>query len=301
MKDLIVIGGGCAGLTAALYAARAGKSVLLFEAENIGGQITAAPFVDNYPGAPHISGMQFADSLFAQVTELGAEVELERVIGVEDEGDKKVVVTEDGRYDCRSVIIATGAKHKRLGLPEEERLTGHGVSYCAVCDGAFYKGRTAAVVGGGNTAFCDALFLSNLCKKVYLIHRRDTFRADAAMIERLKAVPNIEIITEAVVETLNGDGELTGLRLKSTSDGREMTLAADVLFVAIGHVPDSATYAGLVDTDEEGYIVAGEDCQTRVPGVFAAGDCRRKAVRQLTTAVADGANAAVGSWSCPVG
>ncbi|MBN1776225.1 MAG: FAD-dependent oxidoreductase, partial [Clostridiales bacterium] len=236
MKDLIVIGGGCAGLTAALYAARAGKSVLLFEAENIGGQITSAPFVDNYPGAPHISGMQFADNLFAQVTELGAEVELERVVGVEDLGDKKVVITEDGRYDCRSVIIATGAKHKRLGLPDEERLIGHGVSYCAVCDGAFYKGRTAAVVGGGNTAFCDALFLSNLCEKVYLIHRRDAFRADAAMIGRLRGVPNIEVITGTVVDAIIGENEMTGLMLKSLKDGHVYTLAADVLFVAIGHV-----------------------------------------------------------------
>lgn len=301
MKDLIVIGGGCAGLTAALYAARAGKSVLLFEAENIGGQITSAPFVDNYPGAPHISGMQFADNLFAQVTELGAEIELERVVGVEDLGDKKVVITEDGRYDCRSVIIATGAKHKRLGLPDEERLIGHGVSYCAVCDGAFYKGRTAAVVGGGNTAFCDALFLSNLCEKVYLIHRRDAFRADAAMIGRLRGVPNIEVITGTVVDAIVGENEMTGLMLKSLKDGHVYTLAADVLFVAIGHVPDSMPFAGLIDTDEEGYIVAGEDCATGVSGVFAAGDCRRKSVRQLTTAVADGANAAVGAWNCPVG
>ncbi len=301
MKDLIVIGGGCAGLTAALYAARAGKSVLLFEAENIGGQITLAPFVDNYPGAPHISGMQFADNLFAQVTELGAEVELERVVGVENLGDKKVVITEDGRYDCRSVIIATGAKHKRLGLPDEERLIGHGVSYCAVCDGAFYKGRTAAVVGGGNTAFCDALFLSNLCEKVYLIHRRNAFRADAAMIGRLRGVPNVEVITETVVDAIVGENEMKGLMLKSLKDGQVYSMTADVLFVAIGHVPDSTPFAGLIDTDEEGYIVAGEDCATGVSGVFAAGDCRRKSVRQLTTAVADGANAAVGAWNCPVG
>ena len=301
MKDLIVVGGGCAGLTAALYAARAGKSVLLFEAENIGGQITSAPFVDNYPGAPHISGMQFADNLFAQVTELGAEVELERVISVEQHGDHKTVITTDGRYDCRSVVIATGAKHRKLGLPDEERLTGYGVSYCAVCDGAFYKGRIAAVVGGGNTAFCDALFLSNLCEKVYLIHRRNTYRADAAMTERLRGVPNIEFITDTVVEALIGDKELTGLRLRSTKDGRETTLSTDVLFVAIGHVPDSAPFAELVETDREGYIIAGEDCQTVVPGVFAAGDCRLKSVRQLTTAVADGANAAIGSRGCPLG
>ncbi|MDD4095174.1 MAG: FAD-dependent oxidoreductase [Oscillospiraceae bacterium] len=300
MKDLIVIGGGCAGLTAALYAARAGKSVLLFEAENIGGQITSAPFVDNYPGLPHVSGMQFADNLFAQVTELGVEVELEKVTGIEHKGETNTVVTEEGRYDCSNVIIATGAKHKRLGLPDEERLIGHGVSYCAVCDGAFYKGRTAAVVGGGNTAFCDALFLSNLCSKVVVIHRRVAFRADAAMAERLRCVPNIEFITETVVDAIIGDNEVTGLRLKSLKDGHVYELTTDVLFVAIGHVPDSMPFSSLVEIDSEGYIVAGEDCQTGVAGVFAAGDCRRKSVRQLTTAVADGANAAVGAWSCPV-
>ncbi|MBN1891814.1 MAG: FAD-dependent oxidoreductase [Clostridiales bacterium] len=301
MKDLIVIGGGCAGLTAALYAARAGKSVLLFEAENIGGQITAAPFVDNYPGAPHISGMQFADNLFEQVTELGVEVELEQVTGIEENGTYKTVITEDGRYDSRSVIIATGARHRKLGLENEDRLTGHGVSYCAVCDGAFYKGRTAAVVGGGNTALCDALFLSNLCGKVYIIHRRDAFRADATMTRRLREVPNIEFITEKVVDALIGEDKLTGLRLKSVKDGVISEMSADVLFVAIGHVPDSKPFAGVIETDEQGYILAGEDCQTGIPGIFAAGDCRRKVVRQLTTAVADGANAAVGAWNCPVG
>lgn len=301
MKDLIVIGGGCAGLTAALYAARAGKSVLLFEAENIGGQITAAPFVDNYPGAPHISGIQFADNLFEQVTALGVEVELEKVTGIEENGTCKTVITEDGRYDSRSVVIATGAKHRKLGLENEDRLTGHGVSYCAVCDGAFYKGQTVAVVGGGNTALCDALFLSNLCGKVYVIHRRDTFRADATMTRRLREVPNIEFITEKVIDALVGQDRLTGLRLKSVKDDELSEIPADALFVAIGHVPDSDSFAGIIETDEEGYILAGEDCQTGIPGIFAAGDCRRKAVRQLTTAVADGANAAVGAWNCPVG
>lgn len=301
MKDLIVIGGGCAGLTAALYAGRAGKSVLVFEAENIGGQITAAPFVDNYPGAPHISGMDFADKLFEQVREVGVELELERVIAVEANGDHKTVVTEDGRYDCESVIIATGARHRKLGLPDEERLTGHGVSYCAVCDGAFYKGRVAAIVGGGNTAFCDALFLSNLCQKVYLIHRRGSFRADAAMTERLRRIPNVEYVTESVVEALIGERELRGVRLKSLSNGCFSELSVDALFVAVGHEPDSAIFAGLIEIDSEGYILAGEDCRTNVPGIFAAGDCRQKSVRQLTTAVADGANAAGGAWSCAVG
>lgn len=301
MKDLIVVGGGCAGMTAALYAARAGKSVLLFEAENIGGQITAAPFVDNYPGAPHMSGMEFADKLFEQVSELGVEIELERVIGMEDHGAEKTVITQDGRYECKSVILATGAKHRKLGLPDEERLTGHGISYCAVCDGAFYKGRTAAVVGGGNTAFCDALFLSNLCEKVYLIHRRNIFRADAAMTERLRRVPNVVMIMNTVVDSLIGERALQGIRVRSVAGGGVSEISVDALFVAIGHEPDSAPFSGNIKTDSEGYFIAGENCATDIPGIYVAGDCRRKSVRQLTTAVSDGANAAVGAWSCPVG
>ncbi|NLW89111.1 MAG: FAD-dependent oxidoreductase [Clostridiaceae bacterium] len=301
MKDLIVVGGGCAGMTAALYAARAGKSVLLFEAENIGGQITAAPFVDNYPGAPHMSGMEFADKLFEQVSELGVEIELERVIGMEDHGAEKIVITQDGRHASKSVILATGAKHRKLGLPDEERLTGYGISYCAVCDGAFYKGRTAAVVGGGNTAFCDALFLSNLCEKVYLIHRRNTFRADAAMTERLRSVPNVVMIMNTVVDSLVGERALQGIRVRSVAGGGVSELSVDALFVAIGHEPDSAPFSGNIQTDSEGYFIAGEDCATDIPGIYVAGDCRRKSVRQLTTAVSDGANAAVGAWSCPVG
>ena len=298
MTDIIVVGGGCAGLTAALYAARAGKSVLVFEAENIGGQITAAPQIDNYPGMPHVSGMQFADSLYEQITELGVEIELEPVLQVESSPACKTVITENSRYECRAVILATGSKHRMMGLPREEELTGHGISYCAVCDGAFYKDRPVAVVGGGNTAIGDALFLSSCCKSVTIIHRRGEFRADASLLARAKAKSNIYWMIGTVPEELIGGNNLTGIRLRSQTTGEGSILAVDALFVAIGQIPENSAFAGLLAMDDAGYLLAGEDCTTNVSGIYAAGDCRTKAVRQLTTAVADGANAAKAAWEC---
>jgi len=298
MTDIIVVGGGCAGLTAALYAARAGKSVLVFEAENIGGQITAAPQIDNYPGMPHVSGMQFADSLYEQITELGVEIELEPVLRVESSPACKTVITENSRYECRAVILATGSKHRMMGLPREEELTGHGISYCAVCDGAFYKDRPVAVVGGGNTAIGDALFLSSCCKSVTIIHRRGEFRADASLLARAKAKSNIYWMIGTVPEELIGGNNLTGIRLRSQTTGEGSILAVDALFVAIGQIPENSAFAGLLAMDDAGYLLAGEDCTTNVSGIYAAGDCRTKAVRQLTTAVADGANAAKAAWEC---
>jgi len=298
MTDIIVVGGGCAGLTAALYAARAGKSVLVFEAENIGGQITAAPQVDNYPGVPHVSGMQFADSLFEQVTEMGVEIELDLVIRIEDSSEYKTVITENGRFECKAVILATGAKHRTLGLPREEELTGHGVSYCAVCDGAFYKGSHVAVVGGGNTALGDALFLSGCCESVVIIHRREEFRADASLLFRAQKKSNIHWMTGVVPDEFLGEGNLTGLRVRHVNDGSRTEIKIDALFIAVGQVPENAAFTDLVFTDTSGYLLAGEDCTTNVAGIYAAGDCRTKAVRQLTTAVADGANAAMAAWEC---
>ena len=298
MTDIIVVGGGCAGLTAALYAARAGKSVLVFEAENIGGQITAAPQIDNYPGMPHVSGMQFADSLYEQITELGVEIELEPVLRVESSPACKTVITENSRYECRAVILATGSKHRVMGIPREEELTGHGISYCAVCDGAFYKDRPVAVVGGGNTAIGDALFLSSCCKSVTIIHRRGEFRADASLLARAKAKSNIYWMIGTVPEELIGGNNLTGIRLRSQTTGEGSILAVDALFVAIGQIPENSAFAGLLAMDDAGYLLAGEDCTTNVSGIYAAGDCRTKAVRQLTTAVADGANAAKAAWEC---
>jgi thioredoxin reductase (NADPH) len=296
MIDIIVVGGGCAGLTAALYASRAGKSVLLFESENIGGQITAAPRVDNYPGIPHISGMQFADSLYEQVTESGVTIELDSVQSIQETGSSKTVITENGSYKCRAIILATGSRHRKLGLPREAELTGHGVSYCAVCDGAFYKECPVAVVGGGNTAIGDAVFLSFCCESVTVIHRRSEFRADASLMIKAQARKNIRWVTEVVPQELLGDKNLTGIRVLNPGTGEIREILIDAVFVAIGQIPENDAFAEIVDTDSSGYLIAGEDCATNVPGIYAAGDCRTKSVRQLTTAAADGAIAAIAAW-----
>lgn len=293
MHDIVIIGAGCAGMTAALYAARAGRGVLLLESENFGGQITFSPRVENFPSISQISGSEFADNLFEQVSALGVETELERVTGIRDGGTVKTVVTEDGEHDCKAVIIATGVKHRMLGLPGEEELTGSGVSYCAVCDGAFYKGGCTAVVGGGNTALQDALFLSQYCKKVYLIHRRSSFRGEERLVNAVKRKGNVELALDSVVESLEGGGTLTGITVKNVVTGETKALAVDGLFVAIGQNPDNTAFKKLVNLDTDGFIIASEDCQTSAKGIFAAGDCRTKEVRQLTTAAADGAVAAL--------
>ncbi|HHT76581.1 MAG TPA: FAD-dependent oxidoreductase [Clostridiaceae bacterium] len=298
MKDVIIIGGGPAGLTAALYASRSGLSVLLLESDNVGGQIASAPLVENYPGTPQISGMLFADQLFEQVMGLGVAFELEKAVEIIDNGSHKTVVTEDGRHDARSVIIATGAKHRHLGVAREAELVGRGISYCAVCDGAFYKNKTVAVVGGGNSAICEALFLSSICEKVYLIHRRSEFRADVAIVNRLKSLPNVTFLTGCVVDALEGAPSLHSIILRSVETHDVSTLEIDALFVAIGHAPDNSAFVPHVTLDDEGYIIAAEDGTTNTSGIFVAGDCRKKAVRQLTTAVGDGANAATSAWGC---
>lgn len=284
---MIITGGGCSGLTSALYAARAGLSVLIIEGETVGGQIASAPVVENFPGLKSISGAQFANSLFEQVTEYGVDFELERVVKIED-GSVKRVYTEDEVFEGKTVIIASGAKHRHLGIDGEERLCGSGVSYCAVCDGAFFKGKTAVVAGGGNSAAAAAEFLSGLCNRVYIIHRRDTFRFSDRYLQRLQKLDNIEFITNAEIDSLIGESSLEGIRLKNGQ-----IIDSDALFVCIGQEPDNEAYNGLVELDENGYIIAGENCITNVPGIFAAGDCRRKNVRQLVTAAADGACAAI--------
>lgn len=284
---MIITGGGCSGLTSALYAARAGLSVLIIEGETVGGQIASAPVVENFPGLKSISGAQFANSLFEQVTEYGVDFELERVVKIED-GSVKRVYTEDEVFEGKTVIIASGAKHRHLGIDGEERLCGSGVSYCAVCDGAFFKGKTAVVAGGGNSAAAAAEFLSGLCNKVYIIHRRDTFRFSGRYLQRLQKLDNIEFITNAEIDSLIGENSLEGIRLKNGQ-----IIDSDALFVCIGQEPDNEAYNSLVELDEDGYIISGENCITNVPGIFAAGDCRRKTVRQLVTAAADGACAAI--------
>lgn len=293
MKDLIIIGAGCAGLTAALYAARAGKSVLIFEKESIGGQIASSPLIENYPGVPRMSGIEFADHLFSQVTELGVELEIDEVIKIESEEFVHHVFTSNQKYEAKAVIIATGAKHRTLGLDKEELLTGHGVSYCALCDGAFFKNKRVAVIGGGNTAITEALYLSTYCESVTVIHRRDSFRAEASLMNQAELKSNIFWIKDTIVQELVGEKSLSGLKLLNTKTNSTSSLSVDGLFVAIGHLPQTKLFSGLVPIDSEGFFDIGEDCKTPVPSIYVAGDCRKKNMRQLTTAVADGANASM--------
>ena len=292
MADIVIIGAGTAGLSAAIYALRAGKSVIIFEQLAYGGQIINTPEVENYPGIKSISGFDFAQGLYEQAVALGAELKFEQVTGIED-GAVKKVKTSGGEYECGAIILATGAKNRPLGLDREQELIGSGISYCATCDGAFFKGRAVAVNGGGNTALEDALFLSNYCSKVYLIHRRDEFRGEAKQVEKLKAKENIEFVLNSTITELVGDDELSGVKVLDKVSGESRLIEVDGLFIAIGQMPENAAFAPLITLDGAGYIVAGEDCKTNVEGIFAAGDCRTKTVRQLTTAAADGAVAAL--------
>lgn len=293
MWDIIIVGAGTAGLTAAIYGQRAGKQVLLLESGIYGGQIVNAPEIENYPGIATVSGYQFAMNLYEQATGLGAVLENGKVIGIQEKASNWIVQTEVAAYVGKAVILATGAKHRSLGLKQEAELTGKGISYCATCDGAFYRGKTVAVIGGGNTALGDAEYLSNLCETVYLIHRREEFRGTTEAVERLKKRDNVRILLNTVVEELIGSEGLEALRILDKETGSGQQLKVDAAFVAIGQEPDNQAFASLVELDENGYIRAGEDCKTQATGVFAAGDCRTKQVRQLTTAAADGAVAAI--------
>ena len=293
MYDILIIGGGPAGLTAAIYAARAGKRTAILEREAAGGQIVSAPLVENYPGAPSVSGAELAGRMRAQAEALGAELLYTEAAGLEKTQTCFRVLCTDGTREARAVILATGASHRRLGLPGEELLTGCGVSYCALCDGAFYEGADVAVVGGGETALQDALFLASICRSVTLIHRRDSFRAGAQLVSRAERQGNIRILRGRTVEKLLwSDEALQGLLLTNLKTGQTERLDVEGLFVAVGQVPQSAPFADAV-AEENGYYLAGEDTKTSLPGVFAAGDGRRKQVRQLTTAVSDGTAAAI--------
>ncbi len=293
LYDILIIGGGPAGLTAATYARRAGKSVLVIEKNAFGGQITWSPKVENFPGFVSVSGTELGDRLLEQAMEQGAEVELDEVLSVrrEPDGTKTAVCDSGAEFRGRALIIAVGARPRMLGLPREEELVGNGVCFCAVCDGAFYKGKDVAVNGGGNSALQDALLLSEKCARVYLIHRRDSFRGEQKLVEALTARQNVEFVLNAGVTELLGDTELTGIVVEKNGQRREIPVAG--LFVAIGHAPDNARYASLMELDAGGYAASGESCLTRSEGVFVAGDCRAKSVRQLTTAAADGSVAAL--------
>ncbi len=290
MYDIIIIGAGPAGLTAAIYAQRAGKRCLIIERGAFGGQISLSPKLENYPGFAEISGTEFSDRLVEQALALGAEVELDEVSAVNDKGDSKLVTTLSGEFEAKAVIVAAGAKHRRLGVEREEELTGMGVSYCAVCDGAFFKGATVAVVGGGSSALQDAVLLSDICEKVYLIYR-STIRGEQKLVETLQKRSNVEFVPGGVVSALKGEFELEGISVSTPEGEREIALQG--LFVAVGYEPDNAPFSAVLDIDEWGYAASGEDCLSSTPGVFVAGDCRAKRVRQVTTAVGDGAVAAV--------
>mgnify|MGYP004454813763 CR=1 FL=1 len=295
MTDIAVIGGGPAGLTAALYAARAGKTVTVYERECIGGQITRAPQVENYPGTGTVSGLQLSDRMAAQAEAAGAEISLTDVQKIVKESSGIFRLdTDDGEYYAKAVIYACGARPRTLGLPGEAELIGHGISYCALCDGSFFREQAVAVVGGGNSAFDDALLLSERCRHVTLIHRRSSFRAEQILVERVKQCNTISLLTDMTVsELIQESGQLTGLKLKSKI-GKGETLPVSGLFVALGRLPDTQVLVGLAPLDENGYVFTdGKMAVPETPGLFAAGDCRIKSVRQLTTAVSDGTVAAV--------
>ena len=292
MYDIIIVGGGPAGLTAAVYARRAGKTVLVLERDALGGQITWSPKVENYPAIQSISGMELGNLMAEQAMEQGADVEIEEVVEIEQRGSIKHLRCAFGaEYDGKAVIIATGARPRMLGLDRETELVGSGVGYCAVCDGAFFQGQAVAVNGGGNSALQDALLLSETCSKVYLIHRRDRFRGEEMLVEALQARGNVEFVLNAVITELVGENELSGIVVEQ--NGIKRSIELNGLFVAIGHEPDNKAFANLITLDQSGYAASGEDCVTSTEGVFVAGDCRAKKIRQVTTAAADGAVAAL--------
>lgn len=293
MHDIIIIGAGPAGLTAALYAKRADKSVLLIEKESFGGQITHSPKVENFPTLMQISGNELAQMMLDQVMEHGADIELAEVQGIVDNGDFKTVTTDMGDYEGRAVIIATGSKHRQLGLDRENELIGKGISYCAVCDGAFFSGADVAIVGGGNTALQEAVMLSEYCTHVTVVQNLSFMTGEARLVAQLEKRPNVTMIYDTLVTELLGEEKLEGLRLSDSKTGEESILKVEGLFVAIGQKPENECFENIVELTEYGYINAGEDCRTDTEGIFTAGDCRAKAVRQITTACGDGAVAAL--------
>lgn len=295
MYDIIVVGGGPAGLTAAIYALRAGRSVLVIEKSGFGGQIAFSPKVENIPGTRSISGAEFADKLTDHAMDLGAEVELEKVISVEKQGDVFAVATEEGStYQAKAVILAVGVKHRTLGLPGEEDLIGNGISFCAVCDGAFYAGQEVAMIGGGNSALQEALLLSEVCKKVTIVQNLAFLTGEQKLAEALAEKDNVEILYSTVVsEYLTEDGGLTGLRLHNDATGEDSQIRVDGAFLAVGLQPENDAFAHLAKLNDWGYFDAGESCTTETPGLFVAGDCRSKTIRQVVTASGDGAVAAM--------
>lgn len=299
MYDIIVVGAGPAGLTAALYARRAEKSVLVIEKSTFGGQITHSPRVENYPGFLEMSGNEFADKLIEQVLAQGAEIELEEVTGIEGEGGNYTVKCGQKAFTSKTVIIATGARHRHLGIDREEDFTGEGISYCAVCDGAFYKGKSVAVIGGGNSALVDAVLLSESCERVYVVQNLGFLTGEPRLQRTLEKRDNVEFIYNSVVKRILGGTTFEGIEIENSESGEASELRVDGVFVAIGQVPENEPFKTFVKLNGYGYVEAGENCLPTaesgqdVTGIFIAGDCRTKAVRQVTTATADGAVSAL--------
>lgn len=298
MYDLIIIGSGPAGLSAAVYGKRAGLELLVMERQPMsGGQILNTYEVDNYLGLPGMNGFDMGMKFREHADRMGITFLEAKVEAIRQEDSVNKVVTDQGEYESRTVIFAAGAEHAKLGIPGEERLAGMGVSYCATCDGAFFRNRVTAVIGGGDVAVEDAIFLAGSCEKVYLVHRRDELRAAAVLQERLFSLPNVEILWDHVAEEILGQDTVHGLRLKNVKSGEEKTLQVAGVFIAVGIIPQTELLDGLADRNDGGYVLAGEDGITSAEGIFAAGDCRSKNLRQIITAVADGANAATSAWS----
>ena len=288
MYDIIIVGCGPAGMTAALYARRAGKSVLVFEAKAYGGQIAKAAVVENYPGVEKTTGFDLATKMYEQIKNLGAEIKFELVKKITKD---KEVITDKGTYQAKAIILATGTENRRLNLPNEVEFIGKGVSYCASCDGNFFKGKKVAVVGGGNTALEDTDYLADLCEKVYLIHRSESFRGDDSLIDEVELDTNVEKIMNSTVTSLNGKDMLESITIKN-NDGEERTIDIDGLFIAVGQQPKNELFADVIELDEKGYIKAYDEVHTSVEGIYVAGDTRSKELKQLTTAVSDGSLAA---------
>lgn len=292
MKDIMIIGSGPAGLSAAIYAKRAGLDAAVLEkAPMSGGQVLTTYEVDNYPGLPGIGGFELGMKFREHADRMQVEFIEEEVEQIEDAGDYKKVITTQGEHEARTVLLATGAVHAKLGIPGEDELAGMGVSYCATCDGAFFRKKTTAVIGGGDVAVEDAIFLSRMCEKVYLIHRRDELRAAKSLQKELFELPNVEVLWNSLPEAILGSEQVEGLRITERVTGKTQELNVSGVFVAVGILPNTDYCSGLVEMDEKGYVLAGEDCCTSREGIYAAGDIRKKPLRQILTAAADGANA----------
>lgn len=291
--DVIIVGGGPAGLTAATYTLRAGKSALIVERGAFGGQMTFSPKIENFPGVISASGNELADKMVEQVMNLGGEFEFGEVSEIRDNGGTKIVVSDSGEFNGKAVIIANGVKHRMLGIPGESELVGNGISFCAVCDGAFYAGKSVAVIGGGNSALQEAILLSEGCTKVTVVQNLSVLTGEKRLADILYAKENVEIVCDAVVDSFIVDGELNGIKIKNTVSGEVSDIRCDGVFVAVGLIPENRAFGDITELDERGYFASGEDCTTRTPGVFVAGDCRAKNIRQVTTAAADGSVAAL--------